>query len=343
MTILAIVAAVTMLGCAPQANDQQGDDANLELRGMIASDQQSIEALKEQLSQEQDEIDELRHSGAGAGGKVSKRQYAVIDDRLTKLETAVSALQGGQPPAGGAPAAAMPPPGGTPMGANPPGAPVAPVPGAPPTGEIATPPPPSDEAPPPGADSAPPAGTNSNPPASGDSASAGGTDSADSGAGADSGAPPPAAMPEVGSDWHSALDQQLVSAGSNSDDPATPLYMKGLQDMKAGNYDSAVGHFGALMRRYPKSDLTEPAEYFSANALYETGKYEQSILQFNDLVIRSPDGRYASAALLREAQAFVKINDRIDARLTLQKLLADHSGSTEASAANSMLKDLQSD
>jgi len=113
--------------------------------------------------------------------------------------------------------------------------------------------------------------------------------------------------------------------------------------MKGGDYPSAVARFGALMRRYPKSDLTEPAEYFSANALYEQGKYEQSILQFNDLVIRSPKGRYASAALMREAQAFLKINDRIDARLTLQKLLADHSASAEASAANSMLKNLQAD
>jgi len=48
----------------------------------------------------------------------------------------------------------------------------------------------------------------------------------------------------------------------------------------------------------------------------------KAILQFNDLVMRFPKGKYASAALLREAQAFLKLNDRIDARLTLQKLVA---------------------
>ena len=51
----------------------------------------------------------------------------------------------------------------------------------------------------------------------------------------------------------------------------------------------------------------------------------------------------AAAALLREAQAFVKLNDRIDARLTLQKLVADHAGTPQASAADTMMKDLATD
>ena len=96
--------------------------------------------------------------------------------------------------------------------------------------------------------------------------------------------------------------------------------------MKAAKYPLAVTKFTKLQHAYPKSPLSEPAEYFAANALFETGGYDQAILQFNDLVMRFPKGKYASAALLREAQAFVKLNDRIDARLTLQKLVADHAG-----------------
>jgi TolA-binding protein len=57
--------------------------------------------------------------------------------------------------------------------------------------------------------------------------------------------------------------------------------------------------------------------------------------------MRFPKGRYSSGAMLREAQAFVQLNDKIDARLTLQKLLADHSDAPEATAANSMMKSLE--
>ena len=121
------------------------------------------------------------------------------------------------------------------------------------------------------------------------------------------------------------------------------LYREGLDAMKAGKYPFAVAKFTKLQHAYPKSALSEPAEYFAANALFETGGYDQSILQFNDLVMRFPKGKYAGAALLREAEAFVKLNDRIDARLTLQKLVADHAGTPEADAANTMMKNLASD
>src|SRR5262249_61627245 len=106
---------------------------------------------------------------------------------------------------------------------------------------------------------------------------------------------------------------------------------------------AAVAKFTEMSHRYPKSPLTEPAEYFAANALYETGKYDQSILQFNDLVMRYPKGRFASQALLREGQAFIKLNDPIDARLTLQKLQSDHPGTPEATAAASLMRNLASD
>jgi tol-pal system protein YbgF len=103
-------------------------------------------------------------------------------------------------------------------------------------------------------------------------------------------------------------------------------------------YPQALGKFQDLQRRYPKSPLSEPAEYFSANALFEMGKYEQAILQFNDVTMRFPNGKFASAAMLREAQAFQKINDPIDARLTLQKLVNDHPDSPEATEAKSMMQ-----
>ncbi len=154
-------------------------------------------------------------------------------------------------------------------------------------------------------------------------------------------APPPTPA-EIAPTWPAELDQAIADAAT-SDDPGVKIYREGLDAMKAAKYPLAVNRFTKLQHTYPKSPLSEPAEYFSANALFETGSYDQAILQFNDLVMRFPKGKYASAALLREAQAFVKLNDRIDARLTLQKLVADHAGTPEAASADTMMKDLASD
>jgi tol-pal system protein YbgF len=139
--------------------------------------------------------------------------------------------------------------------------------------------------------------------------------------------------------WRAMMDQELTAA---HDDPGEKLYRAGLVQLKANNYSQALNQFQTLQRRYPKSSLSEPAEFFAANALYEMGKYDQAILQFNDQTMRFPKGHFASAALLREAQAFMKINDRIDARLTLQKLLSDLPDSPEAPMAKSMMQTLAS-
>jgi len=161
-------------------------------------------------------------------------------------------------------------------------------------------------------------------------------------AGETTAAGPPPAPAEIPPTWPNELDQEINDARS-SNEPGIKIYSEGLDAMKAAKYPLAVAKFTKLQHAYPKSPLSEPAEYFAANALFETGGYDQAILQFNDLVMRFPKGKYACAALLREGQAFVKLNDRIDARLTLQKLSGDCAGTQQAAAADTMMKDLSSD
>lgn len=155
----------------------------------------------------------------------------------------------------------------------------------------------------------------------------------------------PAAMPTI-PEWRNMIGAEIAAAKKSSE-PGAGLYRGGLADMQAGKYQDAVRKFSAFQHLHPKSPLAEPAEYFSANALFELGaqnpaNYNQAILQFNDLAMRYPGGRFAASAELREAQAFLRTNDPLDARLTLQKLIRDHPGTSEASAANLMMKSMAS-
>jgi TolA-binding protein len=277
-----LAVAFALAGCADQTDMDQLNKNEFTLRGMIAADRQEIDALKAQVAQQNDQIDELKHGAAADTGSTSG-----MNDRVASLEAEVKALQAGLA--------------ATPGAVPPPGAPADSVGGVPAAGGVA----PAAE---------PPAG----------------------------GPPPPATPAEIAPTWPAELDQEIADA-ANSDDPGVKVYREGLDAMKAAKYPLAVSKFTKLQHTYPKSPLSEPAEYFAANALFETGGYDQAILQFNDLVMRFPKGKYAAAALLREAQAFVKLNDRIDARLTLQKLAADHAGTPQADSANTMMKDLASD
>jgi TolA-binding protein len=142
--------------------------------------------------------------------------------------------------------------------------------------------------------------------------------------------------------WPQDLDKEIAAAQS-SKEPGAKIYRKALDAMKAGSYPTAIVDFAKVQHGFPKSPLSEPAQYFTANAFYESGKNEQAILQFNDLTMRFPNSRFLCESLLREGQSFVRLNDRIDARLTLRKLAGNANCSAEAGAANNLLKNLGSD
>ncbi|MGC1677416.1 MAG: outer membrane protein assembly factor BamD [Candidatus Binataceae bacterium] len=270
-----LAAALLVTGCSSQNDMQQLNQNQFTLRGMIASDRQQIQALNQQVQQLRDQVTEVQHGGAAAGGA---GQLSQANDRIAKLESEVSALQAGMAAQPGTVApGAMP---GAAIG----GASAATAPGA--------------------------------------------------------GAPGASAEPIFpAATWPDELDQEISNAES-SKDPGVKIYRVGLQAMKDGKYPLAVANFTRLQHQYPKSPLVEPADYFAANALYETGKYDQAILQFNDLVMRYPKGRFAAQALLRQGEAFLKMNDRIDARLTLQKLMSDHDGTPQAAAAKTVMASL---
>ncbi len=267
IAVVFLAVAVTLAGCGNAELDEVRND-QMQIRGMIASQNQEIEKLQGQIRLQQDRMEEMGH--ASSDGGEAGDQISSLKERLSKLESTVSTMQSGA---------------GT----------------APPTVEGEGTP-----------------GSISPPPVS---------------------APAVGTAPSAALGWQSDLSKEIAASPSG---PGAKIYRAGLDAMRDGQYDAAVARFSQLQKRYPKSPLTEPGEYFLANALYESGKYDQSIIQFSDLVMRYPKGRFASSGLLREAEAFLKINDKIDARLTLQKLLADHADSPEAAPANDIMKDLQS-
>jgi TolA-binding protein len=262
VALIGVACAAGIAGCAARADLEQVQNDQFQLRAMVASQNQQIQSLQNQVRRLSDLVEEVRHAGGAAGGGKANEQIANLEDRLSNLEAKVQSLEA-------APTSVAPP---------------ASVPGAPP-GE--------------------------------------------------------AAVPAAVQPWRAELDKELAGSISGS---GAKVYREALVAMRDGNYGLAAAKFSALSKKYPKSELVEPAEYFAASALFESGKYDRAILQFNDLAMRFPKSRFASAALLRQAQAFLKLSppDRIDARLTLQKLLSEHADSAEATQARDMMKDLES-
>ena len=101
--VAVLAAAFTLAGCANQNDMEQLNKNEFTLRGMIASDRQQIDALKAQVAQQNNQIEELQHISTPTAGPAS----GGVNDRVASLEAEVKALQAGMAATPGA----VPPPG----------------------------------------------------------------------------------------------------------------------------------------------------------------------------------------------------------------------------------------
>ncbi len=116
-------------------------------------------------------------------------------------------------------------------------------------------------------------------------------------------------------------------------------YKLGLRAFTDQQYDKAIQQFRSFQRKYPNSDMADDAQYWIGESYFTQKDYNRAILEFND-VLKYRRGDKVPAALLRQAQAFLEIGDRTDARLILQKLASDYPSSEQAREARDRLQTL---
>jgi tol-pal system protein YbgF len=145
--------------------------------------------------------------------------------------------------------------------------------------------------------------------------------------------PPPPPVAETGSPIP-------VEADLNRSDSTE--YRTGLTQVQRGDNQKAVQTLRGFVNKNPKNESVPYAQYWIGEAYYAQGKYNEAILAYNEILVGFPKSERVPAALLRQASAFAELGDKIDARLILQKLIAEHPQSPEAARAKRQLASLGS-
>lgn len=131
-----------------------------------------------------------------------------------------------------------------------------------------------------------------------------------------------------------------TSTPSTNDTPeCQDLYREAVRLFQDQEYNPAIQEFRTFQRRCPESQMADDAQYWIGESRYVQNDYNRAILEFND-VLSYRRGDRVAAALLRQAQAFLAIGDKTDARLILQKLVSDHPSAAETVEAQTMLQTL---
>jgi len=132
------------------------------------------------------------------------------------------------------------------------------------------------------------------------------------------------------------------SAASSIAVPASapPEFRDAVDLMRRGDNNGAIQKLREFLRKSPKSDLADDAQYLIGEAYYANRDFNRAILEFNEVLLRYPKGDRVPAALLRQALAFAELGDKVDARLVLQKLVSEHGSAPEAEKGRQKLAEL---
>ena len=119
------------------------------------------------------------------------------------------------------------------------------------------------------------------------------------------------------------------------------FYDKTLTTYKEGKYEEAVTGFKDFIKKYPKSDLADNAQFWIGESYMALKQYEQAILAYQGVIKKYPKGNKVPNAMLRQALAFYEIKDKKSSRILLKRIIKKYPGSNEAKIAKAKLKKIK--
>jgi len=119
------------------------------------------------------------------------------------------------------------------------------------------------------------------------------------------------------------------------------LYDSALASFKKEEFEAAMEGFKNFIKKYPRSDRADNAQFWIGESHMALQQYEQAILAFQTVIKRYPRGNKVPNALLRQAMAFLEIKDKISSKLLLKRIVKQYPKSSEAKIARKKLKTIR--
>jgi tol-pal system protein YbgF len=119
------------------------------------------------------------------------------------------------------------------------------------------------------------------------------------------------------------------------------LYKVSKKSFDEGDLDAAREGFQELIKRYPKSENADNAQFWIGEIYYREKWYEKAIVEYQKVIENYPKGNKVKSSLLKQGYAFNNIGDKTNARLILKELIRKYPKSNEAKIAKQKLSQLK--
>ena len=108
--------------------------------------------------------------------------------------------------------------------------------------------------------------------------------------------------------------------------------------LKSGRYDEAIEKFRDLLKTYPNGGYSDQAYYWLGESYLAQNNIERAIGNLEWLVSHYPDSTKHAAAMLRLGMAYQEQKRLDEARSILQRLIEKHADSPAAEQARKLLQ-----
>lgn len=139
------------------------------------------------------------------------------------------------------------------------------------------------------------------------------------------------------------LNRSIV--GSKPQTPPAPegspedlLYKRALSEINLQNYRGALQLLDDFMKQYPKSSMTDNAQYWKGEAYFASRQYPQAVMEFQKVIKQYPTSNKIAAAILKQGYCFYETKSYLDAKAFLQKVMRDFPKTDEAGQARERIQ-----
>src|ERR1035437_1489296 len=119
------------------------------------------------------------------------------------------------------------------------------------------------------------------------------------------------------------------------------MYAAAYQTFKDGHYDKSRTEFKNFLATYPDTEYAGNAQFWIGECYFFEKNYEQAILEYEKVAKNYPKGNKVHYALLKQGLSFLKLNDKISAKLILQQVIKDFPNTNQARIARSKLQEIK--
>jgi tol-pal system protein YbgF len=117
-------------------------------------------------------------------------------------------------------------------------------------------------------------------------------------------------------------------------------YRQAFDQIEQGRFEQAQADFAALLVRYPEGFYADSAHFWLGEASYVQQDYSRALGAFERVIADYPDSPRVPGALLKIGYIQDAQGESAKARETLQRLVGQYAGTTEARLANNRLDKL---